>query len=432
MASTGTKNEAEEPFPTSHPDGTDSQPSDSTSIDGGAATGAPDSGEPEIQFNLEETFTRDPELRIFGATPPGEGDDSRRFRWTADESLTFDKAALLANNDGGLNFGKDSEVGEDLLSEMDSTGITLDIASFVDNDENLARYLSTGDDVSFLTIRVDWVKNKDQGRSFSPYFAIVNQSAILNDLGQLSGIIGQLNDSETPEGWQVDLPDGEDGEDGGDGGGGGAAEPEPSASAGPDSGGTQEVDDESDGGGGGGLSTGAIAGIAVGGAVVLIALAVIFWFVLRRRRRSKAKGRAELAHSPNPSNHYIGSKEATDGELNSPYSEDGANVTQHTPLDPSAPRAGTTESPASFTPYQDVGGSRSNLERTGTNNSINTHSNSPVESGSRGLPERSNTAMSTNQNVAHLVEDGMTEDDIRRLEEEERQLDFEIERAGRR
>jgi hypothetical protein len=33
---------------------------------------------------------------------------------------------------------------------------------------------------------------------------------------------------------------------------------------------------------------------------------------------------------------------------------------------------------------------------------------------------------------AHLVEDGMTEDEIRRLEEEERQLDAAIEQAGRR
>jgi hypothetical protein len=35
-------------------------------------------------------------------------------------------------------------------------------------------------------------------------------------------------------------------------------------------------------------------------------------------------------------------------------------------------------------------------------------------------------------NVAHLVEDGMTVEEIRRLEEEERQLDDEIERAARR
>jgi hypothetical protein len=35
-------------------------------------------------------------------------------------------------------------------------------------------------------------------------------------------------------------------------------------------------------------------------------------------------------------------------------------------------------------------------------------------------------------NVAHLVEDGMTAEEIRRLEEEERELDDEIERAARR
>ncbi|KLO96301.1 Uncharacterized protein LW93_2293 [Fusarium fujikuroi] len=57
---------------------------------------------------------------------------------------------------------------------------------------------------------------------------------------------------------------------------------------------------------------------------------------------------------------------------------------------------------------------------------------SSIGSHDRAAHSGAQTPQGMSSNVAHLVEDGMTVDEIRRLEEEERQLDDEIERAARR
>jgi hypothetical protein len=157
----------------------------------------------------------------------------------------------------------------------------------------------------------------------------------------------------------------------------------------------------SDSSGGGGLSTGATAGIAVGAVIGgLLLIGALVWFILRRRRRSKQ-----------PNEEYITQQTyAVDKEIhgrssdspNSPYSDE-----HH--MQPIA--VGNVDRGVASTPPP---------------------GRSSVGSHDRGANSGVQTPQGMSSNVAHLVEDGMTADEIRRLEEEERQLDDEIERAARR
>ncbi|KAF5601461.1 uncharacterized protein FSUBG_8167 [Fusarium subglutinans] len=164
--------------------------------------------------------------------------------------------------------------------------------------------------------------------------------------------------------------------------------------------------EESSGDGGGGLSTGATAGIAVGAVIGgLLIIGALVWFFLRRRRRSKKAGDEYVTQQT-----YAVDKEtharATDSP-NSPYSDE--NHMQPVAL-------GSLDRDRGVAPTPPPGG----VPRS----SIGSHD--------RAAHSGAQTPQGMSSNVAHLVEDGMTVDEIRRLEEEERQLDDEIERAARR
>lgn len=174
-----------------------------------------------------------------------------------------------------------------------------------------------------------------------------------------------------------------------------------SGSTNPTDSGAASVGSSDSSGGGGGLSTGATAGIAVGAVIGgLLLIGALVWFILRRRRRSKE-----------PSEEYITQQTyAVDKEIhgrssdspNSPYSDE-----HH--MQPIA--VGNVDRGVASTPPP---------------------GRSSVGSHDRGANSGVQTPQGMSSNVAHLVEDGMTADEIRRLEEEERQLDDEIERAARR
>ncbi|KAF5599387.1 hypothetical protein FPANT_3485 [Fusarium pseudoanthophilum] len=158
--------------------------------------------------------------------------------------------------------------------------------------------------------------------------------------------------------------------------------------------------------GGGGLSTGATAGIAVGAVIGgLLIIGALVWFFLRRRRRSKKAGDEYVTQQT-----YAVDKEthgrATDSP-NSPYSDE--NHMQPVAL-------GSLDRDRGAAPNRPPGA----VPRS----SIGSHD--------RAAHSGAQTPQGMSSNVAHLVEDGMTVDEIRRLEEEERQLDDEIERAARR
>lgn len=152
---------------------------------------------------------------------------------------------------------------------------------------------------------------------------------------------------------------------------------------------------------GSGIGTGAIVGIVVGVVGGLLLIAAVAFFLLRKRRQKKTEAGYD---GSDPANTYMVDKEtqgrATDSP-NSPYTDE--NQTRSMPLDNVA-----RDDPA-----------HGGLPRTST-------------SLSQGRSAGAQTPQGMSSNVAHLVEDGMTAEEIRRLEEEERQLDDEIERAARR
>jgi hypothetical protein len=175
-----------------------------------------------------------------------------------------------------------------------------------------------------------------------------------------------------------------------------------------------------------GLSRGAIAGIAV--AAVLIGLALlaslIFCLVRRRRREQRL---ADSPLSPGGGGGYgsratpdlIAQKEAhatvgVEVAPHSPYSDDGVMAAHAAGLRPGSAR----QEEVPFTGY----GNRSSVSRRSGGDDGGSLAGSQ---GGRVTPGRA-----TPTAVRHLVEEGMTEDEIRRLEEEERELDQAIEQAG--
>ncbi|KAK4226924.1 Kin of IRRE-like protein 3 [Podospora fimiseda] len=181
------------------------------------------------------------------------------------------------------------------------------------------------------------------------------------------------------------------------------------------------------------LPQGAVIGIAVGAGILgLIIIFAFVWLVVRRQRRKQ-----QLLHidSYKSGNHHtddlIAEKEAHAGVdvtiPQSPYSDDGNGPTA--PASTSATAVSSThlhhqpqqqDPNQTFTPYTD----RSSAALRQADDGRASVVPSPIPG--RGTPRDLTTP------YAHLVEEGMTEDDVRRLEEEERQLDAAIEQARRR
>ncbi|KAI1776572.1 hypothetical protein F4818DRAFT_353536 [Hypoxylon cercidicola] len=172
-----------------------------------------------------------------------------------------------------------------------------------------------------------------------------------------------------------------------------------------------------------GLSTGAIAGIAVGcGVAGLLIIAFLVWFFFFRRRSSRSKVRGADFAADSGTHAMMPDKEAIGMSQSSPHSafaDDGGRL-----HDPNRRSAAAGDDAASYAPYSDRGRSASPPAAFATAAAHN-HSQTDVASRSRSPSPQFQTR------YAHLIEEGMTEDEIRRLEEEERHLDAAIEDAGR-
>lgn len=229
-----------------------------------------------------------------------------------------------------------------------------------------------------MRIKIDWTKDGLKGATKSKLFTITNNETEKLELeSKLQKDQKQQGPAET-----TFLPDSSS----------------TSGSIAPT--GTTEASDSSSGGGG--LSTGATAGIAVGAVIGgLLLIGALVWFLLRRRRNKHPSEDYTIQQT------YAVDKEIngrTSDSPNSPYSDENhmqpialGNVDRDRDVAPTPPRG-----------------------------------RSSVASHDRGANSGAQTPQGMSSNVAHLVEDGMTADEIRRLEEEERQLDDEIERAARR
>lgn len=166
-----------------------------------------------------------------------------------------------------------------------------------------------------------------------------------------------------------------------------------------------------------GLSTGAIAGIAVAAALVGLALLAAVLFCLRRLRRRRDR---RIADSPGgygsrATPELIAQKEAGAGV--------GVEVSPHSPYADD----GGVGAPLGGVPRGAVGQEEVPLAGYGLAERAVSHGSVVEEGTSFG---GSQVGRDTPTAVRHLVEEGMTEEEIRRLEEEERELDQAIEQAG--
>ncbi|RYP80138.1 hypothetical protein DL769_002624 [Monosporascus sp. CRB-8-3] len=182
------------------------------------------------------------------------------------------------------------------------------------------------------------------------------------------------------------------------------------------------------------LSTGAIAGIVVGICVGFLAVAgVSVWFCLRRRQSGRPLARTrEVGYgSDSGAVAMMPEKEAaglTESSSHPVYDHPSAPVDHHG--DPTAMAA-------SYAPYSDHMVAPGTAVTTPTATSLNEPSPVLHEQQQQGPGGETGAARQHQQQpiasrYAHLVEEGMTEEEIRRLEEEERQLDAAIEEAGHR
>lgn len=238
-----------------------------------------------------------------------------------------------------------------------------------------------------MFIQIDWKKNEDTGYTKTELFTVTdsnNNEELEDELESHQTKQGPLETTTSLGTYSTSSP----------------SSPSSSSEASGSS-----NDSSSNSGGGGGLSTGATAGIAVGAVIGALLIGALAWFFLRRRRRNQPAGDDYVTQQT-----YAVDKEthnrATDSP-NSPYSDENhmqpvplGNLDRDRDAAPTPPPAGVPRS------------------------SFGSHD--------RGDNSGAQTPQGMSRNVAHLVEDGMTADEIRRLEEEERQLDDEIERAARR
>ena len=207
----------------------------------------------------------------------------------------------------------------------------------------------------------------------------------------------------------------------------------------------------------GGLSSGAVIGIAVAcGVVGLILVFALVWFLLRRRQQKRDLRPVDSSYaSGNRTDELMAEKEAgadVDVAPHSPYSDEGMSAAgpsgtyQDDAAHGEAVAAGAVavgaavahrplqqDQTRSFTPYSDrpspgVAGAAGTPIARPESVALTDEVRVSVPSATPGRA----TPRALTTPYAHLVEEGMTEEEIRRLEDEERQLDAAIEQAGRR
>lgn len=204
-----------------------------------------------------------------------------------------------------------------------------------------------------------------------------------------------------------------------------------------------------------GLARGAIIGIAVGcGIAGLILIFGLSWYLLRRHQRKKELQPLGSPYGSGTRGAALMAEKETAADVDvaphSPYSDDGVPpgaapertysgdvaVAAGGAAPTATPHSHLQDPPQSFTPYTDgTAAAPAAAAPTAGTPSVRAASlaqtddarvNQPSPVPGRSTPRALTTP------YAHLVEEGMTEEEIRRLEEEERQLDAAIAEASRR
>ncbi|KAM0237686.1 hypothetical protein ACHAPO_004336 [Fusarium lateritium] len=341
---------------------------------GDSNSGDSDSGSDAVQFDTQ-LFKDSPVFIV------AENQQSREIGFEADPKTDLEKVAWQVV--------VDSQV--ETLGSSSFKSSKRAYSQFLDVTNNMVLLNFVGDTAEFynntMFVQIDWSRDGSKGRTKTQLFTVTNSTGE----AAITKLTKELKEKQEGQGPAEVTSSSDASSTLGSTKATGTIEPS-----------GNESSSSSGGGGGGGLSTGTTAGIAVGAVIGgLLLIGALVWFLLRRRRNKQ------------PSEEYtIQQTYAVDKEIsgrasdspNSPYSDENH-------MQPIALGNVDRDRGAAHTPPP---------------------GRSSVASHDRGANSGVQTPQGMSSNVAHLVEDGMTVDEIRRLEEEERQLDDEIERAGRR
>lgn len=415
------------------PSGTDASPGNQDNIDDAGPTGATAGPEdPVIFFNLG----RLPNDRIVDLDDPELSTGSTLITWTKNnDSIAIQeviwqglKTSTSDNYDDIADVRLTGQGQQnDRLSRMDVSElrVSLNVDDFNSIDTDLANYRGNK-----MVIRVRWLvdNTKVSGDTISSLFTVASKTDDVSKLDIFEN--ARIVDDQT-------YPKGSQTENRSSGTVGGGDSPSSSSSSFSSSSsstmptvattgtarpsGANEISAGNSGsGGGGGLSKGAIAGIAVAGAVVFLAFigGAVFWF-LRRRRHGKDRGQY---NNPANSTTFMSGDKDMHQVTESPHST-FSNYQQQVPLSNLGGAAIAS---------RDVGGPSGHHHPDEDGEYVpyrddDTGHESPA-TGRR--TDGAGTPHGVSRSVAHLVEEGMTREEIRRLEEEERQLDDAIQRHG--
>ncbi|KAK1638346.1 hypothetical protein BDP81DRAFT_448394 [Colletotrichum phormii] len=422
-----------------------------------------------ITFNITSFSSHEPTSYTITVDSP-----SHTIRWTAAGGVEVRKASWLAkSNEGNKSHIMETSTSPEnpwSVSGKSSAGVAPPAAPTVKREETYAMTLGNGtlilpiiaEKIATYTgfsmyIELQWTSEDKSGTTTSGAFAVFNGPYLSIAYEEAVEKLAAKRDSNSVEQFGREeesdstspLPTSTT-----------QATASPTASVSPDasqptisSGPSNGGGSSSSGGSSGGLAPGAIAGIVIGSVLGLALIAFLIWFCLRRRRR-RADYVSDGAYGPGHNPHeYLADKETharVTESPHSPYTDDGQHQhSQHHLQQQTQPQeqhhlsrelhqddhndaletGAAAAVPASaisatehhqppFAPYSEE------------HASIASRSVEDMTRSGAGGP-RSSTP-NVNSNVSHLIEDGMTEDEIRRLEEEEMALDAAIEQAGPR
>lgn len=202
-----------------------------------------------------------------------------------------------------------------------------------------------------------------------------------------------------------------------------------------------------------GLSMGAKAGIGVGVGIagLLLIGGLVFFFCRRRRRGPKPYGRGAGAAFGSDSGVMVRGKEMAGVSQSGPhslYAPDPADPGRlHEHDDAPVVNGGGGGGDPRHSGYGGGGGGGDPRHSGYGDDDVASYRAEPIPGAPHGnndgggratptpttdyAPSRPTSEVRSPSRYAHLIEEGMTQDEIRRLEEEERQLDAAIENAGR-
>ncbi|KAI1188783.1 hypothetical protein F5B17DRAFT_253374 [Nemania serpens] len=338
--------------------------------------------------------------------------------------------------DASLSGGSAGDAFDDAFFRPGSTPNNLTIAwsKNIPDSVSFSNYLNLP-----LYLESEWTKSLSAGNSTSPLFAVYDKDAHQAQVNLEAALKGSSTDGSArparPESTAPTAP---------------SSTPTPSSPPGTSETPTQAptaatsqpaatIGPQSALPAPNGLSKNGIIGVAVGvGAGGLLVAGILSWLFCFRRRHHR-RGGGSSSGSRNAAHHTMPSYDSDVGGAHASMTGKETPVLLETPSRQSAYGGEGRPSIDPYAPYSDRSAPSPTMTTTVHYRGATTTTGTDVPAAAatsqtdltwtNGAPTPTPVIASR---YAHLVEEGMTEEEIRRLEDEERQLDAAIENAGRR